>query len=81
MALLFDVETKLIGPIVTMDPRPAQKTQKAQPWKAGWVARNAAGVEKKAVGGTSHGAAAGEIVILGGHTSGVSVKVNPEKAE
>jgi hypothetical protein len=54
---------------------------KSQPWKAGWLARQAAGTEKKAVGGTSHGAPAGEKVILGGHTSGVSIKVNPEKQE
>jgi len=55
--------------------------EKVQPWKAGWLARNAAGAEKKAPGGTSHGAAAGEKVILGGHTSGVSIKVNPEKTK
>lgn len=62
-----------------MEQHPVKRTQ---PWKAGWLARNAAGVEKKAPGGTSHGAAAGEKVILGGHTSGVSVKVNPaEKAQ
>jgi hypothetical protein len=59
---------------------PSQQ-EKAQPWKAGWLARQAEGANKKVVGGTSHGALAGEKVILGGHTSGVSVKVNPDKAE
>jgi hypothetical protein len=57
------------------------KCEKTQPWKAGWLARQAAGTEKKAVGGTSHGAVAGEKVILGGHTSGVSIKVNPDKKQ
>lgn len=53
--------------------------EKSQPWKASWLARQAEGTVKKAVGGTSHGAPAGEKVILGGHTSGVSIKVNPDK--
>lgn len=55
--------------------------QKTQPWKAGWLAPQVEGTNKKAVGGTSHGAPVGEKVILGGHTSGVSIKVNPDKKQ
>ncbi|KAG8667968.1 hypothetical protein FPOAC1_012810 [Fusarium poae] len=48
----------------------SERTIKIQPWKAGWLARNAAGTQKIKTNGTSHGAGKGEPVIIGGFTSG-----------
>lgn len=56
-------------------------SEKIQPWKAGWVARNSQGAEKAAAKGTSHGAAPGQLMIVGGFTSGVAIKMTPEKAQ
>ncbi|RKK89172.1 hypothetical protein BFJ68_g16777 [Fusarium oxysporum] len=61
-----------------MDPK---RTAKAQPWKAGWLARNAAGVQKSEPKGTSHGAGEGEQVVIGGFTSGVAIKMTLEKPQ
>lgn len=59
-----------------MPPTPVEKIQ---PWKAGWVARNASGTKTKPQAGTSHGAKMGEAVVEGGYTSGVSIKMTPEQ--
>lgn len=53
---------------------PNATSEKIQPWKAGWVARNNGG-PKSTPSGTTHGFAAGEDVVLGGHTSGIAVGV------
>lgn len=55
-------------------PTPVEKTQ---PWLAAWLARIAAGKDKKQTAGTSHGAKKGENVVIGGHTSGISIKMTP----
>ena len=55
-------------------------TEKSQPWKAGWLARKAQGAEKSAPGGNSYGTKKGENIIIGGFTSGVAIKIAPEKA-
>jgi hypothetical protein len=54
-------------------------TEKVQPWKAGWLARNAMGAQKTAPQGTSHGTQKGQPVIIGGFTSGVAIRMTPEK--
>ncbi|KAK3328633.1 hypothetical protein B0T19DRAFT_442523 [Cercophora scortea] len=54
---------------------------KAQPWKAGWLARNALGTQKPPPKGTSHGTKKGDAVVQGGHTSGISIKMTPEKEQ
>jgi hypothetical protein len=54
---------------------------KTQPWKAGWLARNAPGAPKAKAEGTSHGTKQGENIVQGGHTSGVSIKMTSEKAQ
>ncbi|KAL3590977.1 hypothetical protein FPOAC2_13182 [Fusarium poae] len=59
----------------------SERTIKIQPWKAGWLARNAAGTQKIKTNGTSHGAGKGEPVIIGGFTSGVAIKMTPEKTQ
>jgi len=53
----------------------SQTTQKIQPWKAGWFARNAVGVHSKLPMGTSYDAKKGEDIISGGYTSGVAIKM------
>lgn len=58
-----------------MDTKPEEKIQ---PWKAGWVARNASGAQKPEARGLSHGAEKGENVVVGGFTSGVAIKLPPK---
>ena len=58
-----------------------QTTEKSQPWKAGWLARNAKGATKTKPGGTTHGFAKGTDVVLGGFTSGIAIQVKPEEEE
>ena len=62
----------------TMIPK---SSEKIQPWKAGWLARNAPGVEKTAPGGNSYGTKKGENIIVGGFTSGVAIKMVPKENE
>jgi len=59
-------------------PAPAQKLQ---PWKAGWLARNAAGAAKDKPAGTSHGTMKGQNIVQGGFTSGIAIKMTPEKTQ
>ncbi|KAK1778042.1 hypothetical protein QBC45DRAFT_329203 [Copromyces sp. CBS 386.78] len=54
---------------------------KAQPWKKGWIARNSQGVKKQPPKGTTHGTDEGDEVVQGGHTSGISIKMTPDKAQ
>ncbi|KAI0396026.1 hypothetical protein F5Y17DRAFT_456349 [Xylariaceae sp. FL0594] len=61
--------------------QPNASTTKAQPWKAGWLARNAPGAQKAPPKGTSHGAPQGDALVIGGFTSGVSIKMTPDKAQ
>ena len=61
-----------------MAPNTVEKTQ---PWKAGWLARNANGTQKKKQAGTSHGAKKGENIVEGGYTSGVAIKMTPEQKQ
>lgn len=56
-------------------------TEKIQPWKKGWLARNAPGTQKTAPAGTSHGAKKGMNIVQGGFTSGVAIKMTPEKTQ
>ncbi|KAL6691221.1 hypothetical protein J3F84DRAFT_387142 [Trichoderma pleuroticola] len=49
--------------------------EKVQPWKAGWMARNAEGEEKPEAKGLSHGTEKGEDIINGGFTSGVAIRM------
>ncbi|KAL9473610.1 hypothetical protein ACSS6W_007990 [Trichoderma asperelloides] len=55
------------------------QVEKFQPWKAGWIARNKDGVEKPETKGVSHGTEVGGIMVIGGFTSGVAVKMSPTK--
>lgn len=57
------------------------QVEKVQPWKAGWLARNAPGATKTKPAGTSHGTKKGETVVQGGFTSGVAIKMTPDKAQ
>ncbi|KAM0259425.1 hypothetical protein ACHAQJ_003319 [Trichoderma viride] len=57
------------------------QVEKAQPWKAGWIARNKDDVEKPETKGLSHGTEKGDDMIIGGFTSGVAVRVAPTKSE
>jgi len=68
-------------PKPTVAMQPDTSTTKAQPWKAGWMARNAPGAKKAPPKGTSHGARKGDDLIIGGFTSGVSIKMTPDKAQ
>lgn len=56
-------------------------TEKIQPWKAGWLARNATGINKSKPGGTSHGFAKGKEVVLAGFTSGIAIQVKPDEED
>lgn len=58
-----------------------EKVGKSQPWKAGWIARNKDGVKKPETKGLSHGTKKGGIVVIGGFTSGVAIKMTPNKAQ
>ncbi|KAL7781017.1 hypothetical protein V8C43DRAFT_240410 [Trichoderma afarasin] len=49
--------------------------EKLQPWKAGWMARNAEGEQKPEPKGLSHGTEKGEDIINGGFTSGVAIRM------
>ncbi|UKZ69036.1 uncharacterized protein TrAtP1_010049 [Trichoderma atroviride] len=57
-----------------------EQVEKFQPWKAGWIARNKGGVEKPETKGVSHGTEVGGIMVIGGFTSGVAVKMTPTKS-
>ncbi|KAM0449225.1 hypothetical protein ACHAO4_007889 [Trichoderma viride] len=57
------------------------QVEKSQPWKDGWIARNKDGVEKPETKGLSHGTEKGDIVVIGGFTSGVAIKMTPNKAQ
>ncbi len=57
------------------------QVEKTQPWKAGWLARNAPGVVKSKPAGTSHGTHKGQNLVQGGFTSGVAIKMTPGKAQ
>ncbi|KAL6895044.1 hypothetical protein GGI43DRAFT_411715 [Trichoderma evansii] len=56
------------------------QVEKSQPWKAGWIARNKDGVEKPETKGVSHGTEKGDIVVIGGFTSGVAIRMTPNKS-
>ncbi|KAK1240226.1 hypothetical protein MKX08_007668 [Trichoderma sp. CBMAI-0020] len=71
-------------------PQPAQtnedqpkdgQAEKSQPWKAGWIARNKDGVEKPETKGLSHGTEKGDVVVIGGFTSGVAIKMTLNKTQ
>lgn len=55
------------------------QVEKSQPWKAGWIARNKDGVKKPETKGLSHGTEKGDIVVIGGFTSGVAIRMIPNK--
>lgn len=55
------------------------QVEKSQPWKAGWIARNKDGVEKPETKGVSHGTEKGDIVVIGGFTSGVAIRMTQNK--
>lgn len=57
---------------------PGKTVEKIQPWKAGWLARNAEGATKSKPQGLSHGTQKGQSVVIGGFTSGVAIKMTPE---
>ncbi|KAM0520582.1 hypothetical protein ACHAPE_002977 [Trichoderma viride] len=61
------------------DPLKDGQAGKSQPWKAGWIARNKDGVEKPETKGLSHGTEKGDIVVIGGFTSGVAIRMTPNK--